>query len=79
MKLSKLTNFLDRLDDADIHYTLTSIREEAVLVGITIPGQRWEVEFMADGDIEVEIFQSDGDVREFDAVEELFERADAED
>lgn len=74
MKLSKLTKFLDRLDGEDIHYTLTSIREDAVLVGVTVPGQRWEIEFMADGDIEVEVFKSDGEVEDFSIIEELFER-----
>ena len=74
-KLSALTDFLDRLDSADIHYTLTSVRENAVMVGVTIPGERWEVEFMADGDIEVEIFKSEGAVKGFDNIDELFERA----
>ena len=40
-KLSKLTKFLDRLDGADIHYTLSSVREGAVMVGVTVPGERW--------------------------------------
>ena len=26
-KLSKLTKFLDRLDEADLHYTLSSVTE----------------------------------------------------
>ena len=71
-KLATLTGFLDRLDAADIHYSLQSVRENAVLVSVSIPGQRWEVEFMADGDVEVEVFKSDGDIQDFDAVDELF-------
>jgi hypothetical protein len=73
-KLSKLTSFLDRLDEADLHYTLQSVRESAVLVAVTLPGERWEVEFMADGDVEVEVFTSDGEVRGAEAIAELFER-----
>ena len=73
-KLSKLTGFLDRLDKASIHYTLASVREGAVSVGVSVPGERWEVEFMDDGDVDVEIFKSDGETFEFSEVEELFER-----
>ncbi len=73
-KLSKLTKFLDRLDDADIHYTLASVREGAVMVGVTVPGEHWEIEFMADGDVEVEVFKSDGDVHDDSIIDELFQR-----
>ena len=73
-KLSKLTDFLDRLDAADIHYTLTSVREHAVMVGVTVPEERWEIEFMADGAVEIEIFKSDGEVHDFFIVEDLFKR-----
>jgi len=73
-KLSKLTEFLDRLDGADIHYTLSSVRESAVLVGVTVPGQRWEIEFMADGDVEIEVFKSDGEIQDYSIIEDLFER-----
>lgn len=73
-KLSKLTRFLDRLDGADIHYSLTSIREGAVMVAVSLPGERWEVEFMADGDVEVETFKSDGEIRGMSSTAEIFER-----
>lgn len=75
MKLAKLTGFLDRLDEADIHYDLSSVREESVRVGATLPGERWEVEFHADGDVEVEIFKSDGEVHDASVLDELFEHA----
>jgi len=76
-KLSKLTKFLDRLDGADIHYTLSSVREGAVMVGVTVPEERWEIEFQADGDIEVEVFKSDGEVRDHSIIEDLFQRHSA--
>jgi len=73
-KLSTLTDFLDRLDDAEIHYTLTSLREGAVLVGVTVPGERWEIEFEADGDVEIEVFKSDGEIHDESILDELFRR-----
>jgi hypothetical protein len=74
-RLSKLTKFLDRLDREDVHYNLASVREGAVMVGITVPGERWEVEFAADGEIEIEVFKSDGEVHGFSIIEDLFIRA----
>ena len=74
MKLATLTDFLDRLDDADIHYTLTSVREGAVMVGVTVPDERWEIEFMSDGEVEIEVFKSDGEIHDDSIIEELFER-----
>ncbi len=74
-KLSKLTHFLDRLDEADVHYTLSSIREGAILVGATVPGEHWEVEFMADGEVEVEVFRSSGDIEDESNLDALFEKA----
>ena len=71
-KISKLTSFLDRLDEGDLHYTLSSVREGTVTVAVSTPGERWEVEFMDDGDVEVEIFRSDGEVSGFSTVEQLF-------
>ncbi|MEM7245573.1 MAG: hypothetical protein AAF533_09530 [Acidobacteriota bacterium] len=74
MKLAKLTKFLDRLDEADHHYTLSSIKEGTITVGVSVPGERWEIEFMQDGDVEVEVFHADGDIRGFDATADLLKK-----
>lgn len=71
-KLKSLTDFLDRLDDAGIHYALSSIREGAVMVGVTVPGERWEVEFMTDGTVEVEVFESNGEIYDKSRLSDLF-------
>ena len=75
-KLSKLTKFLDRLDEADFHYTLSSVTEDAVIVTVRSGDERWELEFSGNGDIEVEVFKSDGEIGDASMIEELFERSD---
>ncbi len=77
--LSELTNLLDRLDEAEIQYTLASVSEGAIVVGVDVPGEHWNVEFMDDGDIEVEIFKGDGQVFDFGIIEDLFEMAEEDD
>lgn len=70
-KYDRLLEFLSRLDRARIHLKLDRVRDEAVMVEIAVPGQRWEVEFMDDGTIEVERFLSQHLEGE-EALEELF-------
>lgn len=52
----KLTDFLDKLTQHKIYFTLGYIREEGILVQVVVPGQRWEVEFFVDGSVEIERF-----------------------
>ena len=73
-ELSELLDFLAELDARKIHYHLTSVRSDAVMVEISVPGQKWEVEFMLDGSVEVERFTSDGTIAGREALGDLFER-----
>jgi hypothetical protein len=57
-----LLRFLNRLSDARIPYTLRHSRFDAVMVEVTVPGERWEIDFLADGDVDVEVFKSSGGV-----------------
>ena len=66
-----LLDFLDRLEQAEIYYRLNKIRE-GVLVEIAVPGERWEVEFLRDGEIQVERFISEGEIKGKDRLEQLF-------
>jgi len=56
-----LVQFLGVLDEHRTSYRLDRVRD-AVMVVVATPGRRWEVEFMDDGTVEVERFQSDGTV-----------------
>ena len=69
---TRLTAFLQSLERGKIHYTLQSYRDEAIMVLVTVPGERWEVEFLVDGSVEVERFVSDGEVYGEDILSELF-------
>ncbi len=59
--MQKLLAFVNELDRRRIHRRLASVRE-AVMVEVHVPGARWEVEFFADGHVEVEVFKSAGGV-----------------
>ena len=70
--MEKLFAFLARLEAHKIHFVLKRIRDESILIDIAVPGQRWEVEFMEDGTIEVEVFKSPGVIEGDEALERLF-------
>jgi hypothetical protein len=69
--VEKFIEFLNELEERKIYYRLNKVRD-AIMVEITVPGEKWEVEFMEDGTIEVEIFRSDGEIKDEKALEILF-------
>ncbi|MED4402042.1 hypothetical protein [Metabacillus fastidiosus] len=71
--LKELINFLNKLEDNHISYKLEKVRHEAIMVEVVVPGQRWEIEFMEDGTVEIEKFISDGEFYDINKIESLFE------
>lgn len=70
----RLLSFLGELESTRISYTLGHIRTEAILVSVAVPGERWEVEFLEDGSVDVERFVSTGCLGDDSALADLFER-----
>jgi hypothetical protein len=65
---------LDRLRQAKIHYQMCDRRDGAVSIDVTVPGERWEIDMLADGAVEIEVFKSDGAIHDEAKLAELFER-----
>lgn len=70
--MKELLVLLNKLEENKIYYQLNKIRDNSILVNIAVPGQRWEVEFMENGSIEIEKFLSDGTLFDDEELEELF-------
>ena len=68
----ELNSFLNKLEEKKIYYRLNKVRSESIMVEVVVPGQRWEIEFMDDGDIEIEKFISDGSCYDKEELEILF-------
>jgi hypothetical protein len=77
-RFSQLLDFLRRLEKAKIAYSLRHSRDEALVVDIRVPGERWEVEFLDDDEIEVERFRSNGRIEDARLLDELFARFSAD-
>ena len=70
----KLTLFLQNLEQQEISYTLAHHRDEAIMVTVAVPRERWEVEFLLDGSVEIEKFISNGEIAGEEALSEFFAR-----
>ena len=68
-----LLNFLHRLNEASIYHSIDQVRPEALMVVVVVPGERWEIEFMNDGTIEVEKYRSNGTIEDETTLADLFE------
>lgn len=68
--IGDILDFLHRLDDAGIRYRLEHVRD-AIMVVVAVPGERWEIEFFADGHVEVERFISNGEIEDAEALDRL--------
>ncbi|AMA72806.1 MULTISPECIES: hypothetical protein [Aneurinibacillus] len=73
MDLKELIRFLNKLEENHIFYKLGKVRNEAIMVEVAVPGQRWEIEFMEDGTVEVEKFISNGEIYDSKELKFLFE------
>lgn len=69
--LKGVLELLDRLEAARIHFTLARHQEDAITIEVAVPGQRWEIDCYSNGKVDVEIFKSDGTVRDASAIDEL--------
>ncbi len=61
--LGKLMRFLDELEGAKIAYQLEHVRD-SIMVVAAVPGQRWEIEFFDDGEVEIERYVSSGKIED---------------
>jgi len=71
---SKLISFLNRLEECKISYTIGHSREDAVIVIADVPGERWDIEFMLDGSVEIERFVSTGEIEDESSIEGFFNK-----
>jgi hypothetical protein len=69
-----LIMFLNELERKSISYTLAHNRDESIMVLVAVPGERWEIEFLDDGSVEIERFTSNGEIYGKDIINELFAR-----
>ncbi len=58
--MERLLAFCTELSKRRAHFDLLVVRPEAIMVLLSVPGERWEIEFFPDGHIELERFVGQG-------------------
>ena len=58
--VNRALKFCEQLLARRIRYDMDIVRDGAVMITVAVPGERWEVEFMSDGTVELERFESLG-------------------
>jgi hypothetical protein len=69
--LRKLLDIVARLKTARIACQVAQYRDDALSVEVAVPGQRWEIDVLCDGTVDVEVFRSDGTIEDELAIERL--------
>jgi hypothetical protein len=67
-------DLLRRLQEAGLFHRVQQFRDDGLAVEVAVPGERWEIEFLAEGEVEIEIFRSNGEIRGAQALDDLFQR-----
>jgi hypothetical protein len=75
--MKPLIAFLRRLEKSNLAYSLESTADDSITVLVVLPGERWEVQFLEDGNIAAEKFVSDGTLYDERELENLFLDAEA--
>ena len=75
--LNWFIELLEKLEKNKIHYHLNKTRDDTIMIEVSIPGQRWEIEYNTYGEnsggaIEIEKFISDGSIHGSEELEILF-------
>lgn len=71
-RIIELNDLLNKLEERHIFYRLSKIRSESIMIEVAVPGQRWEIEIMEDGTMEIEKFLSDGNMYDEKKLDVLF-------
>src|SRR5881227_3074821 len=78
---SEILSLLRRLDEAKIAHRLAQCRDDAIMIEVDVPGERWEIEFVEYDDevhVEIERFRSNGKIYDEPILEDLFAKYSAD-
>lgn len=76
-----ILSLLQRLKVAKIAHRMAQCRDDAIMIEVDVPGERWEIEFVDYDDevhIEIERFRNNGKMYDESMLEELFVKYSAD-
>ncbi len=70
----KVLRITKQLEAANIYFVIARYREDAISVSAAVPGERWEIDVLEDGEVDIERFVSDGTIEDESALPALIAR-----
>ena len=67
----RLWDTSERLKSAGIWHEIRGFRQDGVSILAHVPGEYWEIDFLEDGKIDVEVFRTTGALDDESAIERL--------
>jgi hypothetical protein len=58
--VNRALRFCEQLIARRIRYDMDIVRDGAVMITVAVPGELWEIEFMSEGTVELERYESLG-------------------
>jgi|1186.fasta_scaffold1293986_2 hypothetical protein len=71
--LKKVWSVSERLEAKGVWHEIRTHRYDAVTILAHVPGQYWEIDFLEDGSVDVEVFRSTQTLEDESAIERLID------
>jgi len=75
--LRKVWRVSERLEAKKIWHEIRAHRYDGVTILAHVPGQYWEIDFLEDGSVDVEVFRSSQTLEDESAIERLIDESNA--
>jgi hypothetical protein len=72
--IEHLVSILKEIESRKIHYTLQRYLDDSISLCVAVPGERWEIDINQFGEMQIEIFKSNGEIHDSEMLDDLFER-----
>lgn len=58
----RLEEVIGQIENSKSPFDIKHVRDGYIMIQVATPGKRWEIEVNAEGEVEVEVFVSDGKI-----------------
>ena len=71
--ISEFIQFLKELESKRIFYSLSKHLDDSVSITAAVPGERWEIDVNQQGEVQIEILKSNGEIYGSSKLQYLFD------
>ena len=72
--ISEFIQFLEKLESKKFFFSISKYLNDSISVTAVVPGERWEIDVNQQGEIQIEVFKSNGKIYDSSILQSLFDR-----